>query len=159
MVRSDRTPEWFNQIGQPTLPGYLGMRVTDVAEGMLRIELALRPEVMAPNGFLHGGTVIALADTAAGFATVAHMPEGADNFTTIELKANFLGTVRDGVVRAEARSVHQGRTTQVWDVTVYAEDPKKPLALFRCTQMILYPRAGSVSSPAAIAPAWRQAAS
>ena len=79
-----------------------------------------------------------MADTACGFGCFASLPEGAQSFTTVELKSNFLRTVGPGaVIRAEARLVHGGRRTQVWDATVYTAE-HKPLALFRCTQMLIY---------------------
>lgn len=95
---------------------------------------------MASNGFLHAASVVALVDTACGYGCVASLPEGASGFTTIELKANFLGTAREGVVACEARMVHGGRTTQLWDAEVRHEDSGKVIALFRCTQSILWPR-------------------
>ncbi len=78
------------------------------------------------------------ADTAAGYACLAHLPEGA-SFTTLELKANFLRALREGVLRCEARAVHLGRTTHVWDATVQGDGDERPVALFRCTQLVLYP--------------------
>lgn len=134
---------FFNQLGAASLPGHLGMVVTAVAEGRLALELPIAPFLLAPNGYLHAGSVVSLADTAAGYACVAHLPEGAQNFTTIELKTNFLGTAREGALRCEARSVHLGRTTQVWDATVTGADAQgksRTIALFRCTQLILYPK-------------------
>src|SRR5207244_3197767 len=101
--------------------------------------LAVRPEHLAPNGYLHAGAVIGLADSACGFGTMASLPEGAIGFTTIELKTNFLGTARDGELRTTARLAHGGRTTQVWDAAV-TDESGKTLALFRCTQLLLYPR-------------------
>jgi uncharacterized protein (TIGR00369 family) len=108
--------------------------------------MAVRREVMAPNGFLHAASVVALADTSCGYGCVAALPEGARGFTTIELKANFMGTAREGVIRCRATPVHLGRTTQVWDAVVWgerqdegrAEGAAKPIALFRCTQMVLW---------------------
>ncbi len=132
----------FNARGAGHLPGLLGMRVTEISEGLVRVEFTVRTELMAPNGYLHAGSVVALADTAAGYACLAHLPEGAQGFTTIELKANLLGTARSGVVRAEARAVHLGRTTQVWDATCFADGAERPIALFRCTQMVLWPKSG-----------------
>ena len=123
-----------------TLPGWFGMQVTELAEGRLVMEYDIRPEFLAPNGFLHAASVIALADTGAGFATIAHLPEGASNFTTIELKSNFLGTATDGRLRATVTAVHQGRTTQVWDSIVTHPASGRTLALFRCTQMVLWPK-------------------
>lgn len=96
---------------------------------------------MAPNGFMHAASVIALADSASGYGCVASLPPGASGFTTIELKSNFLGTARQGeTVTCEARLSHGGRTTQVWDAEVKNETSGKTIALFRCTQMLLYPK-------------------
>lgn len=124
-----------------TLPGWFGFTVTALDAGQLSARFVIRPEMLAPNGFLHAASVIALADTAAGFATIAHLPVGAESFTTIELKTNFLGTQTEGVLSCVARAAHTGRTTQVWDVEVTGESGRT-LALFRCTQMILWPKGG-----------------
>ncbi len=139
-LRTDRDPDFFNRLGREYLPGYLGVIVTAVERGVLWAELPLRKELFAPNGFLHAGSVITLADTAAGYACVAHLPDDAEIFTTLELKANFLRAAREGVLRCEARAVHVGRTTQVWDATVYSGDDERPIAVFRCTQLVIYPR-------------------
>ncbi|WP_291993741.1 PaaI family thioesterase [Candidatus Accumulibacter sp. ACC003] len=127
------------------LPGWLGMDVLAIEPGKLHASLLIRPEMLAPNGFLHAATVVALADTAAGYATFAHLPAGADGFTTIELKTNFFGTLTEGLLLCEATAAHCGRTTQVWDAEVSSEDGRR-LALFRCTQMVLWPK---VAVPAA----------
>ena len=99
----------------------------------------MRQELLAPNGFLHAGAVVTLADTAAGYGCMANLPEGARSFTTIELKSNFLGTAREGRIEADAQLAHGGRTTQIWDVVV--REGTRTLALFRCTQLLIYPRA------------------
>ena len=130
----------LNERGAGTLPGLIGLEIVEAEEGSVRSRLELRRELMAPNGYLHAATVIALADTSCGYGTFVNLPEGAQSFTTIELKSNFVGTKREGVIECEARLVHGGRTTQVWDATVSDEESGKPIALFRCTQMILYPR-------------------
>lgn len=132
---------WLNALSPGHLPGWLGMDVLAVAPGTLRASLPIRPEMLAPNGFLHAATVVALADTAAGYAAFAHLPAGADGFTTIELKTNFFGTLTEGVLLCTATAVHCGRTTQVWDAEVSSEDGRR-LALFRCTQMVLWPKPG-----------------
>jgi len=134
------TPEYFNQFGKGNLPEHLGIVITAVSEGEVRAEFEVTSKLLAPNGFLHAGSVVTLADTACGYACVAHLPEGAANFTTIELKSNHLGTARDGVVVATAKAVHLGKTTQVWDATVTNKATGKTIALFRCTQMVLYPK-------------------
>jgi uncharacterized protein (TIGR00369 family) len=131
--------EELNVRGVGTLPGLIGLEIQDAEEGRISGRLDLREELMAPNGYLHAATVIALADTSCGYGTFLNLPEGAEGFTTIELKSNFVGTKRDGAIACEANLVHGGRTTQVWDATVSDEEGGKPIALFRCTQMILYP--------------------
>lgn len=134
------TPDDFNRRSPGHLPGLLGIRIHAVQPGELRAWLAVRPELMAPNGFLHAGTVVTLADTSAGYGCVAHLPEGASGFTTVELKSNHLGTARDGHLDCVATAVHLGRTTQVWDAVVTHRESGRTLALFRCTQMVLYPK-------------------
>jgi uncharacterized protein (TIGR00369 family) len=102
--------------------------------------MAVKKLHVAPNEFLHAASVVALADTTCGYATIAHLPEGATNFTTIELKSNFIGTATEGTLRSVATCAHQGRTTQVWDAVVTHIESAKTIAMFRCTQMILWPK-------------------
>ncbi len=130
----------LNERGAGSLPGLIGLKITSVEEATLKSRLELREELLAPNGYLHAATVVALADTSCGYGCFINLPEGAEGFTTIELKSNFLGTAREGVIECEAQLAHGGRTTQVWDATVTDSESGKPIALFRCTQMILYPR-------------------
>jgi uncharacterized protein (TIGR00369 family) len=127
----------FIELGRGHLPGLLGIEIESIQHGSVRMRLPLREELLAPNGYLHAGTVVGLADSACGYGCIASLPEGASGFTTIELKANFLATVREGTLACESRLVHGGRTTQVWDATVTRQDGKT-LALFRCTQLLLY---------------------
>jgi uncharacterized protein (TIGR00369 family) len=128
--------EW-NVRGRDHLPGLVGVEFLEVAHGRTRSRLAVRPALMAPHGYLHAATVVALADTSCGYGAMVSLPDGARSFTTIELKANFLGTAREGAIACEAVLVHGGRTTQVWDAHVTAEATGRVIALFRCTQMIL----------------------
>jgi 1,4-dihydroxy-2-naphthoyl-CoA hydrolase len=135
--------EELNNRGNGTLPGLIGIEILEVTEGRLQSRLQLREELLAPNGYLHAATIIALADTSCGYGTFVGLPEDAEGFTTIELKSNFLGTKHEGIIECEAKLAHGGGTTQVWDATVTDEESGKTLALFRCTQMILYPRESS----------------
>ena len=139
-LRPGLTVEALNQRGTGRLPALFGFRVMAVEQGLLVAELDIRPELLAPNGFLHAATVVALADTACGYGCIAHLPDGADNFTTVELKSNFLGTARDGTLACIAKPAHLGRTTHVWDATVTRKTDGAAIALFRCTQMILWPK-------------------
>jgi 1,4-dihydroxy-2-naphthoyl-CoA hydrolase len=135
-VSDDRLETAFAE----SLPGLLGLEWTNAEPGVVRGRMAIKRHHMAPNGFLHAASVIALADSACGRGAFMSRPEGATGFTTIELKTNFLGTAVDGAIVVEARLIHGGKMTQVWDAEVRKEGADKPLALFRCTQMMLYPR-------------------
>ena len=132
------TREYFNRFGQGHLPGHLGVEIVTVSPKTVESRMVVRPDVMAPNGFLHAASVIALADTSCGYGCLARLPEGAKGFTTIELKANFLGTAREGAIACRATAVHLGRSTQVWDAVVTNEASGARIALFRCTQMVLW---------------------
>jgi len=140
-LRPGFTLETMRDRGSGRLPGLIGIELTHVGEARMEARLAIRPELLAPNGFLHAATVIALADTMCGYGCIAHLPEGAENFTTVELKSNHLGTAREGAIAVVATPAHLGRTTQVWDAVVTHVDTGKTIALFRCTQMILWPKA------------------
>ena len=129
-------PAAFARAGEGRFPGLLGVEPVVLEQGHAGLRLDVRPELLAPNGYLHAGAVVGLADTTCGYGCVASLPERATGFTTIELKTNFLGTAREGTLTCEGRMLHGGRTTQVWDATVRAGE--KTLALFRCTQLILY---------------------
>jgi uncharacterized protein (TIGR00369 family) len=139
-LRPGITVERMNERGTGRLPALFGFRVMAIEQGLLVAELDIRPELLAPNGFLHAATIVALADTACGYGCIAHLPKGAENFTTIELKTNFLGTAREGALTCVAKPAHLGRTTQVWDATVTRHADGGTIALFRCTQMILWPK-------------------
>ncbi|HPV22825.1 MAG TPA: PaaI family thioesterase [Casimicrobium sp.] len=139
-LRAGFTAESMKDRGVGKLPGLLGVELLSVEEGLLVAQLKIREELLAPNGYLHAATVVGLADTMCGYGCIAHLPEGASGFTTIELKSNHLGTALDGTIYVEARPFHLGRTTQVWDAIVRHRETEKTIALFRCTQMVLWPK-------------------
>lgn len=128
----------FKSLGDGYLPGLVGVEIVTVRKEFVESRMAVRREVMAPNGFLHAASVVALADTSCGYGCLATLPEGAKGFTTIELKSNFLGTARDGHIACRATPLHLGRTTQVWDAVITNEASGAKIALFRCTQMVLW---------------------
>lgn len=138
--RPELTPQAFNQRSAGHLPGLVGLEILEVGPGGVSSRLALRRDLLAPNGFLHAASVVALADTSCGYGCVASLPQGAKGFTTIELKANFLGTALEGAILCRATPAHLGRTTQVWDAVVSVEGSGARMALFRCTQMVLWPK-------------------
>jgi uncharacterized protein (TIGR00369 family) len=126
----------LNEAGSSLFPGLLGIEVDEVANGVVQARLGVEEKHLAPNGFLHAGAVVALADTACGYGCILSLPDGATGFTTIELKTNFLRTTLAGTIGCEAKLAHGGRTTQIWDATVSDADGR-PMALFRCTQLVL----------------------
>jgi 1,4-dihydroxy-2-naphthoyl-CoA hydrolase len=130
----------FNERGKGKLPAYLGIVFTQSERSALCAEIELKDFHMAPNGFLHAGSVVTLADTTCGYGCFANLPDGATGFTTIELKCNHLGTAREGTIVSRATPVHLGKTTQVWDAVVTHKETGRTIALFRCTQLVLYPK-------------------
>jgi 1,4-dihydroxy-2-naphthoyl-CoA hydrolase len=127
----------YRRIGTDCLPGTLGIVIDGVEDGRVEAHLPIQPRLANPYGIPHGGTVVALADTCCGYASIHHMPAHAKAFTTIELKTNFLGTATEGTLRCVTTPVHLGRTTQVWDAVVTHAESGKAIAMFRCTQMLL----------------------
>jgi uncharacterized protein (TIGR00369 family) len=127
-------------LGASRLPGLLNLELLELSDGGARMRCVVEERHLASNGYLHAASVVALADTTAGYGCVATLPEGAIGFTTIELKSNHLGTLLQGALRSDGALAHGGRSTQVWDVAVTAEETGRKIALFRCTQMILYPQ-------------------
>jgi len=126
----------LQEMGSFGFPGLLEIEFDEAGDGAMRARLELAEKHMAPNGYLHAGTVVGFADSACGYGCILNLPEGATGFTTIELKTNFLRSANEGTIECEARLVHGGRTTQIWDATVTDAEARR-MALFRCTQLIL----------------------
>jgi 1,4-dihydroxy-2-naphthoyl-CoA hydrolase len=128
----------FNEFTWNHFPAHLGIKFTDIGTQTVTAEFKVQQFLLSPNGYLHAGSVVSLADTTAGFGCYANLPENAVGFTTIELKSNHLGTALEGTVECVAKAAHLGRTTQVWDAVVTSKESGKTIALFRCTQLIIY---------------------
>jgi uncharacterized protein (TIGR00369 family) len=127
----------LQEMGSSGFPGLLGIEFEEAGTAAIHARLALEEKHMAPNGYLHAGTVVGFADSACGYGCILNLPEGARGFTTVELKTNFLRTAQPGaVIDCEATLVHGGRTTQLWDATVTDPDGRA-MALFRATQLML----------------------
>ena len=142
MATTNRTSvEDLNRANEGKLPGHLGLTVTEVAEGRVVGRFEVRPDLVAHTGFLLAGCLLSVADILCAYGVSTAWPEGASGFTTIEIKANYLGTAKVGErVTCEARLLHGGRMTQVWDAEAVNATTGKVIAAFRCTQMVLYPR-------------------
>jgi uncharacterized protein (TIGR00369 family) len=133
------TLEELQEMASFGFPELLGIDFQEAGDGFVRARLDLKNEHMAPNRYVHAGTVVGFADSACGYGCFLNLPDGATGFTTTELKTNFLRSAQTGAtIGCEARLVHRGRSTQVWDATVTDPDGRA-MALFRCTQLILHP--------------------
>ena len=135
-----RSPSFFHQTDSDNLPGVMGIRCIELGDTHSIMEMKVQQQHMNLMDSIHGGSVVSLADTAAGYGTYSNLPQGAQGFTTIELKCNFIRAITEGTLRCRADCIHQGKTTQVWDATVVDAHSGRKIAEFRCTQMILYPR-------------------
>jgi uncharacterized protein (TIGR00369 family) len=136
--RPEITPEVLNARARGQLAGLVGVEVLDLGDSGLRSRLELRPDLLAANGYVHAATLVALADTTCGFGALAFLPDGARSYATLELASNFVGTVREGAVLCAAAPTELGRQTQSWEAVCVTADDGRRLAVFRCTQLVLY---------------------
>jgi len=120
------------------LPELLGVRFTEATKDRVVAELEVRDDLRTLGGALHGGAIMAFADTVGATATFLNLSPGAST-TTIESKTNFFAAGREGIVRAETMPLHRGRTTMVWQTRV-SDASGRLLALVIQTQMVLLPR-------------------
>ena len=114
---------------------HLGIRFVEVGKDRVVAELPVREELTTLGGTLHGGTLMAFADTVGAAGTVVSLQEG-QHTATIESKTNFFAACRGGTVRAESTPLHKGKRTQVWQTRV-SDASGRLLSLTVQTQMIL----------------------
>ena len=125
----------LNEHCKGTLPEVLGIRFTEASPERVVAELSYREELTTIGGSLHGGTLMAFADTVGAFATVLNLPAGATT-TTLESKTNFFAAGRSGTIRAESTPLHRGRRTMVWQTRV-TDESGRLLSMTIQTQMVL----------------------
>lgn len=140
VVGSVFSQESLEKLGSFGLIGALGIEITQFDGEKVYGRMEVGELHLAPNGYLHGGAVVALADTLCGVGCQSLLPSGGTGFTTIELKTNFLSTATSGMINGVARMIHGGRTTQIWDCQITSATTNKILAEFRCTQLVIYPK-------------------
>lgn len=131
--------EDLNRANIGKLPEHLGLTITEVADGRVVGRFAVRPDLVSHTGYLLAGVGLTLADLLCAYGVSTAWPEGARSFTTAEVKCNFIGTALEGEVEVTASLIHSGRTTQLWDAEIVALASGRRMALFRATQIILYP--------------------
>ena len=127
----------LQSVHKGTLAEHLGIRFVEATPERVVAELDHRAVLTTVGGALHGGTLMALADTVGAAATFLNLPAGAGT-TTLESKTNFFAAGKSGMVRAEATPLHRGRRTQVWQTRV-TDESGKLLSLTIQTQMVLTP--------------------
>src|SRR5499433_322739 len=125
----------INESLKGTLGELLGMRFVETAPERVVAELTIRDDLRTVGGALHGGTLMALADTIGAAATILNLPAGATT-TTLESKTNFFAAGRAGTIRAEATPLHRGKRTQVWQTRV-TDATGRLLSMTIQTQMVL----------------------
>jgi 1,4-dihydroxy-2-naphthoyl-CoA hydrolase len=118
--------------------GLLGIRFVEASKDRLVAELPIRDQLRTRGGTVHGGVLMALADSVGAVATIINLPPGART-TTMESKTNFLAASRADLVRAEATPIHKGRTTMVWQTRV-TDETGRLISLTTQTQMVLFPK-------------------
>jgi uncharacterized protein (TIGR00369 family) len=119
-----------------TLPEHLGIAFEDVSAARVVATMTVRAEVTTTGGRLHGGAIMALADTVGAVGAFLNLPEGATGTTTIESKTNFFAGVSEGVVRATAEPVHIGKRTSCWTTRI-VDAKGRLVAQVTQTQMVL----------------------
>ena len=137
------TPEEFKAHGEGYLFDHLGMTFAFSSSGEATGLLELERHHFSWKDRVHAGTLFALADSSAGFGCIRSLPEGATGFATLETKTNFVATTDGGTIKAVAKPMHLGKSTQIWDVEISSEKDHKTLAWFRCTQVIMWPKPAS----------------
>jgi uncharacterized protein (TIGR00369 family) len=117
------------------LVAHLGIEFVEVGRDKVVATLKVTPNLLTTTGTVHGGTLMAFADTIGAAGTVANL-EPEQSTATLESKTNFFAACGSGVIRAEATPLHKGRRTHVWQTRI-SDEAGKLLSLTTQTQMIL----------------------
>ena len=125
----------LTEVMRGTLGELLGIRFVETSPERVVAELTIRDELRTVGGALHGGTLMAFADSVGAAATFVNLPAGAST-TTLESKTNFFAAGRTGVVRAESTPLHRGKRTMVWQTRV-TDEGGRLLSRTIQTQMVL----------------------
>ena len=128
-------PAMLAESQRGTLAELLGIRFVEAGKDRIVAELTIRDDLRTVGGSLHGGTIMAFADTVGATATVLNLPPRAGT-TTLESNTNFFAAGRQGVVRAESVPLHRGKRTMVWQTRI-TDESGRLLAQTIQTQMVL----------------------
>ncbi|RRQ49048.1 hotdog fold thioesterase [Maribacter algicola] len=117
----DKILEVCNNSSKNTLMETLGITYVDVGEDFLIAKMPVTPKVHQPDGVLHGGATVALAESVGSMASYIFLNASEFFVRGIEISANHVKSVKEGFVYAKASFIHKGRTTQVWDIRITNE--------------------------------------
>jgi len=126
----------LQKILDPLFPGLMGLRLRDVTPERVLAELTVRPDLCTTGGVMHGGAIMAFADTLGAVGTVLNMPAGKRTTTTDSSTKFIAGARVDTVVTGECIALHRGRTTQVWQTMIRNADGKL-CAVVTQTQLVM----------------------
>lgn len=139
---TEEQDESWKQPGTPAkpnlrhnLPHLIGLNMIEVGPELAVGEMEVRPDLMQPWGFLHGGAVVAMADSLCGMGCASTLDFSKEFFLTVELKTNFTRAVRSGKVRGEAKPINKGRQVQLWECRI-TDEAGKLIAYLTATQLI-----------------------
>ena len=128
----------IQQLMEGFFPDLLGVHFIETGPDRVRAQLHVRRDLCTPNNTIHGGAIMAFADTLGAVGTLANLADGS-NTTTIESKTNFLRTAQvDGIVTGESKPLHRGKTTMVWQTKI-ADEAERAVAIVIQTQLVLTP--------------------
>ncbi len=130
----------MQQVMEPLFPGLMGVRLTELTPERVVAEMVVRPDLCTAGGILHGGAYMAFADTLGAVGTVINLPPGRHTTTTDSSTKFIAGAKRGSTVRGECVALHRGRTTQVWQTSIFNEQDKL-CAVVTQTQLVLDPKA------------------
>lgn len=122
--------------GTDTMISHLGIEVTEVGDDYLKATMPVDLRTHQPAGFLHGGASVALAETLASWAATCCVDRSKHHCVGLEINANHVRPVKDGLVTGTARPVHLGRTTQIWEIRI-ADERDKLVCVSRVTMAVL----------------------
>ena len=125
---------------EPILPGLMGVRLVELSPQKVVAEMDVRPELCTVGGILHGGATMAFADTLGAVGTIVNLPEGHSTTTTDSSTKFIAGAKLGSTVRGESIALHRGRTTMVWQTSVF-DAAGRLCAVVSQTQLVLAPRA------------------
>ncbi|MFO1462387.1 MAG: hotdog fold thioesterase [bacterium] len=133
------TPEQADELNRGKLADHLGIKVVEFTPGLVKATMPVVEATRQPMGVLHGGASLALAETIASIGAWYSVADRGKVVVGMEINANHLRTVREGLVTGVGQPLHQGNTSQVWEVKIY-DEAERLVCVSRCTLAVIEPR-------------------